>query len=76
MDRVSAFIRTADHPRSPLLLYLGWTPEGKNPWITLRDEDAEAVVRWLVARNLVDVVQPAGRSACSSTAVAVSAETR
>jgi hypothetical protein len=36
----------------PILLYLGWTPEGKNPWITLKDEDAEAVIRWLAARDL------------------------
>jgi hypothetical protein len=63
MDRVSAFIRMADHPRSPILLYLGWTPEGKNPWITLKDEDAEAVVRWLVARDLADVGQTAERAA-------------
>jgi hypothetical protein len=76
MDRVSAFIRTSDHPRGPILLHLGWTPEGTNPWITLKDEDAEAVVRWLVAWDLADVVQPASRSTCSSTGEAVPAETR
>jgi hypothetical protein len=75
MDRVSAFIRTADHPRSPLLLYLGWTPEGKNPWITLKDEDAEAVVRWLVARDLADGGQTAERAARFSTSVTVPVET-
>jgi hypothetical protein len=76
MDRVSAFIRTADHPRSPILLYLGWTPESKNPWITLKDNDAETVVGWLVARDLADSAQTAERATGSSPGVAVTAETR
>jgi hypothetical protein len=76
MDQVAAFIRTADHPRSPILLYLGWTPEGKNPWITLTDEDAEAVVRWLMARDLADNGQTSERAPRFSPGVDVPVETR
>jgi hypothetical protein len=56
MDRVTDFIQATPGPKGPILLYLGWTPEGKNPWITLREEDAEAVFQWLVAPGLVDPV--------------------
>jgi len=51
MDRVAAFI--ADGPRGGVLLYVGWTPEGKTPWIHLEGEDAQVVTRWLAERGLV-----------------------
>ncbi len=51
MDRVAAFV--ANGPRGGVLLYVGWTPESKTPWIHLDGEDAQAVIHWLAERGLV-----------------------
>jgi len=51
MECVAAFI--VDGPQGGIMLYIGWTPESKSPWIHLDGEDARAVTRWLAERGLV-----------------------
>ena len=53
MDQVTAFI--ANGSGGNVLLYIGWTPESKAPWIRLEGEDAQLVIRWLAERGLVSV---------------------
>jgi hypothetical protein len=54
MDQVTAFIQVRPAPGGSVMLYVGWTPEGKTPWISLQGEAADAVLQWLAARGLVD----------------------
>ena len=56
MDRVTAFLQETPAPEGAILLYLGWTPESKNPWFILWEEDAEAVIQELAACGLVNLV--------------------
>ena len=49
MARVTAFIQQGD----AVLLYLGWAPEGKNPWLTLRGSNAFLVMHWLARQGLI-----------------------
>jgi hypothetical protein len=54
MDQVTAFIQVRPAQGGMIMLYIGWTPQGKTPWISLQDQAADAVLQWLAARGLVD----------------------
>jgi hypothetical protein len=61
MDHVTAFtVFRGTSQRGDVLLYVGWTPEGKTPWLRLEGADAAAVIHWLVERGLVDEVDDGG----------------
>jgi hypothetical protein len=49
MAMVTAFIQQGD----AVLLYIGWTPEGKDPWLTLRGQNARRVLHWLARHELI-----------------------
>jgi hypothetical protein len=49
MAMVTAFIQQGD----AVLLYIGWVPEGKNPWLTLRGGNAYRVMHWLARQGLI-----------------------
>ena len=56
MDRMTAFLQVTPTPEGAILLYLGGTPESKNPWVILWEEDAEAMIQELAACGLIDFV--------------------
>jgi hypothetical protein len=49
MDRITSFICQGDL----VMLYVGWVPDGKTPWLTLRGENARQVKHWLARRELI-----------------------
>ncbi|MBC8075412.1 MAG: hypothetical protein H7Y32_05000 [Chloroflexales bacterium] len=49
MAQVTSFICQGDL----VMLYIGWVPEGKTPWLTLRGENACQVKHWLARRELI-----------------------
>ena len=49
MGKVTAFIQQGEL----VLLYIGWTPEGKTPWLTLKGDDARRVLHWLARHELI-----------------------
>lgn len=51
MAQVTAFICQG----GLVMLYIGWTPEGKTPWLTFRGENARHVMRWLARRELISM---------------------
>ena len=49
MDQVTSFICQGDM----VMLYIGWVPDGKTPWLTLKGENARQVKHWLARRELI-----------------------
>ena len=49
MSQVTAFICEDD----VVMLYIGWAPDGKTPWLTLQGENARLVKHWLARRELI-----------------------
>ena len=49
MNQVTAFICQGDL----VMLYIGWVPDGKTPWLSLRGENARRVMHWLARRELI-----------------------
>jgi hypothetical protein len=51
MSQVTAFIWQG----TLVMPYIGWTPEGTTPWLTLQGEHARRVIHWLAMRELIFV---------------------
>ena len=49
MNQVTAFICQGDM----IMLYIGWVPDGKTPWLTLHGENARLVMHWLARHELI-----------------------